>query len=97
MAKRTNGGATKPTTEAAKPRRAPARRSAGTKKDPATASAADMAAFEPVGSTEQPAEQPPSNEEIARLAYELYLERGGVNGSQLEDWCEAERRLRARG
>ena len=91
MAKRTNGGTTKPTAEEAKARRAPARRSAGTKKNAAAASAADMAA------SEQPVGQAPSNEDVARLAYELYLERGGVNGNQFEDWYEAERRLRARG
>ncbi len=94
MAKRTNGGTTKQTAGEAKARRAPVRRSAGAKKDPATASAADMAAGELIGSIEQPVVQAPSNEDIARLAYELYLERGGVNGSQVEDWYEAERRLK---
>ena len=89
MAKRTNDGTTKQAAGEAKARRAPVRRRTATKKDAASASAADMAAGGPVGST-------PSNEEIARLAYELYLERGGRNGSQLEDWYEAERRLKGR-
>ena len=31
--------------------------------------------------------------EIARLAYELYEARGRTNGSHLDDWFEAERRL----
>jgi len=34
--------------------------------------------------------------EISRRAYQLYQARGGVNGSPLEDWLEAERQLAAR-
>lgn len=30
-------------------------------------------------------------EEIARVAYELYLKRGCVHGHDLDDWLEAER------
>ena len=92
MAKRTNGDTTKPAAGESKARRAPTRQRAVTKKGAATASAADMAAG---GSTGQPGGSAPSNEEIARLAYELYLERGGVNGNPADDWYEAERRLRA--
>lgn len=40
--------------------------------------------------TEQAA---PSPGEIARRAYELYIERGGNHGRDLEDWLEAERQL----
>jgi hypothetical protein len=36
-----------------------------------------------------------SEEEIAILAYEFYLERGGQNGSQADDWLRAEKTLRA--
>ena len=36
----------------------------------------------------------PSHEEIARRAYELYLERGSVEGHQEEDWLIAEAELR---
>jgi len=35
----------------------------------------------------------PSREEIARRAYELYLARGGADGSEQEDWLQAEREL----
>ena len=35
----------------------------------------------------------PSREEIAQRAYELYLVRGGGDGSELEDWLRAEREL----
>jgi hypothetical protein len=91
MAKRTNDGTTRQTTGNAVARRAPTRRRTATSAEAATALAADMAGR---GSIAQTAGAAPSNEEIARLAYTLYLERGGVNGSHLEDWLEAERRLR---
>lgn len=34
------------------------------------------------------------DEAIADLAHRLYLERGGTHGHDVEDWLEAERRLR---
>jgi hypothetical protein len=30
---------------------------------------------------------------VARRAYELFLERGGVHGHDLDDWLAAERQL----
>jgi hypothetical protein len=35
----------------------------------------------------------PSNEQIEARAYELYLERGGENGHDVEDWLSAEKEL----
>lgn len=35
-------------------------------------------------------------EEIARLAYELWMQRGCPLGSPEEDWCRAEEQLRHR-
>ena len=35
----------------------------------------------------------PSGEEIARRAHELYLQRGGEHGKDVEDWLRAEREL----
>jgi Protein of unknown function (DUF2934) len=35
----------------------------------------------------------PSREKIAQRAYELYLARGGADGSEHEDWLRAERDL----
>jgi len=35
----------------------------------------------------------PTREAIALRAYELYLERGGAPGHELEDWTRAEREL----
>jgi hypothetical protein len=39
---------------------------------------------------------PPSSEEIAQEAYAIYLHHGGSDGRDVEDWLEAERRLRNR-
>ncbi|MDR4470867.1 MAG: DUF2934 domain-containing protein [Nitrospira sp.] len=30
---------------------------------------------------------------IARRAYELYLERGGVSGNEIDDWLQAEHEI----
>ena len=35
-----------------------------------------------------------SGEEIARRAHELYLQRGGEHGKDVEDWVRAEKELR---
>jgi len=35
----------------------------------------------------------PTHEEIRRRAYEIYLERGGLPGDELDDWLRAEREL----
>lgn len=35
----------------------------------------------------------PSVEEIARRAHELYLQRGGEHGKDVEDWVRAEKEL----
>ena len=39
------------------------------------------------------ANQEPSHEEIRRRAYEIYLERNGLPGNELDDWHRAEREL----
>ena len=36
-----------------------------------------------------------SHAEISALAYRFYLERGGQNGSQADDWFRAEEALRS--
>lgn len=35
----------------------------------------------------------PSNEDIAKRAYELYLQRGSESGYEIEDWLQAEAEL----
>jgi hypothetical protein len=37
----------------------------------------------------------PSREEIERRAFEIYLQRGGVDGSDVADWILAEEELKA--
>ena len=37
----------------------------------------------------------PLEEQIRRRAYELYVERGGDSGSEVEDWLRAEDEIRA--
>ncbi len=51
----------------------------------------------PVHHTHSVAEAPKvvSEEDIAILAYTFYLERGGQNGSQADDWLRAEQTLRS--
>jgi hypothetical protein len=39
----------------------------------------------------------PTREEIARLAYKLYLQSGSQEGRDLENWTQAEQLLRQRG
>ena len=41
----------------------------------------------------KPVAAPPSTEEIAKRAYELYLQRGSLSGYELEDWLQAEAEL----
>jgi hypothetical protein len=39
------------------------------------------------------ASRTPSHEEIRLRAYEIYLERGGLPGNELDDWLQAEGEL----
>lgn len=52
-----------------------------------------VAAAEPL--VTQPLPVAPSNEQIARLAYSYWEERGYQGGSPEEDWLRAERELKA--
>ncbi|HEV7511784.1 MAG TPA: DUF2934 domain-containing protein [Candidatus Acidoferrum sp.] len=36
----------------------------------------------------------PTSEEIQSRAYQIYMERGGADGNDLEDWLQAEQELR---
>jgi hypothetical protein len=38
----------------------------------------------------------PSNEQIEARAYEIFLERGGEHGHDVEDWLSAEKELTQR-
>lgn len=35
----------------------------------------------------------PDRDRVAQRAYELYLQRGGVDGQDMDDWLAAEREL----
>jgi hypothetical protein len=35
----------------------------------------------------------PNHDEIGRRAYEIYVERGGLPGHELENWLQAEREI----
>lgn len=85
MAKSRTEGTIKKADGEARVRRAPARRRTATKAAPAEMAGAAVSSANGGG---------PTHEEIARVAYEIYLERGAKDGSHLEDWQEAERRLR---
>jgi hypothetical protein len=38
----------------------------------------------------------PTYDEIAEAAYQRYLQRGGADGRDFDDWLEAERELKSR-
>jgi len=42
---------------------------------------------------ETSANHAPTHDEIRRRAYEIYLERDGLPGDELDDWLRAEREL----
>lgn len=74
--------AKKTTTDAVSvPRR---RSNSGTRRTPAAAKEAPTATREP------------TFEEIAEAAYHRYLKRGGTEGTDFDDWLEAERDLKSR-
>jgi hypothetical protein len=50
----------------------------------------------PVASATEAAKLPPSHEEIAMRSYELYLQRGAVDGYHEQDWLQAEAELLSR-
>jgi DUF2934 family protein len=43
---------------------------------------------------EQSTKNAPTPEEIRKRAFEIHIERGGINGCDLDDWLKAERELR---
>ena len=69
------------------------RRSQRTANAGAIVSAADLSA----GLAPSPSSvYAPSYDEIAEVAYQRYLSRGGEHGQDWNDWLEAERELRSR-
>ena len=54
-----------------------------------------MESFSPATQKPRMATHPPTQEEIALRAYHIYLQRGGAQGNEFEDWMQAERELLA--
>ena len=50
----------------------------------------------PIDPQPTPQAATPSAEDVSRRAYELFLERGGTHGADIEDWLRAERELGGR-
>lgn len=48
------------------------------------------------GNEPPPTAETPSHDQIAERAYSRYLSRAGAEGSDVEDWLEAERELKHR-
>jgi hypothetical protein len=46
--------------------------------------------------TKQAPQQEPTEEEIRQRAYKIYMARGSAPGHEVEDWLEAERKLRSK-
>jgi hypothetical protein len=106
----TTKGTTKNTAGETKARRAPGRRKTDkTAAEAPIAMASDSAVPEPLPVAEaatvsagsrkvrRPIDTAGLNpEDVRRRAYELYVNRGYSNGSDIEDWLEAERQLRSR-
>ncbi len=49
--------------------------------------------FSPAASRPQTAEDSPTHEEIELRAYQIFIERGGEPGHDVEDWLQAESEL----
>ena len=46
--------------------------------------------------TPAPPDADPTDDDIRHRAYQRYLERGGRNGSEVDDWLSAEQELKKR-
>ena len=44
--------------------------------------------------TPKPITRTPTEEQIRERAHQIYLSRGGVGGSEVDDWLQAEAELR---
>jgi hypothetical protein len=85
---------TKSASSEVRARRAPARRRTDKQVTEPIDLAADMS--QPAAIAHQPgAAFEPTFEAIQTRAFELYCQRGGSHGGDVDDWQEAERQLRA--
>jgi hypothetical protein len=74
------------------------RRRASTPPVPTTATDAPSSPQVPqptdTGGSDNPVAGSPTYDEIAQAAYQRYLDRGGVDGADMDDWIAAERALK---
>lgn len=83
-----------PNNTSARPRsRGPARAASASQRSTPVDAAADMSTSSAATSATAPN---PSYDEIAEAAYHRYLQRGGSDGQDFDDWLEAERELKSR-
>ena len=73
-------GPARPNNDAAKPNTV----DAGADRSSSTAAASSIGVYDP------------TYDEIAEAAYQRYLQRGGGDGRDFDDWLEAERELKSR-
>ena len=58
--------------------------------------AADASSTPPGAKAAAQRKQQPSADEIARRAYDIFLARGAIHGSDFDDWLQAEQELMQR-
>ena len=81
------------------PRRATPRRTTKRAPDATPVDVASVTEAEPIhtaadmGNVSAESHYQPTFDDIAQKAYERYLERGGTDGRDFDDWIEAEREL----
>lgn len=106
------GNSSKPAADQTKARRAPRRRTPKPADETAIEAAVEQPTFgaarvDPVESAsvgretamtmvETTGSVVPSEDEVRRRAYEIYIRHGRTNGRDLEDWLEAEKELKER-
>jgi Protein of unknown function (DUF2934) len=71
-----------------------AKKAKATAKPRTSAAPAKKTTTKKVAVGKPPAAKTPSREEIAQLAHRHFVERGGKNGADQQDWLRAERELK---
>ena len=84
-----------PRTNSSQPTTTRTRRAARPTPESTIDAAADMSSLS-AGESSDDTPNSPTYHEIAEAAYLLYLQRGGADGRDFDDWLEAERELKAR-
>jgi hypothetical protein len=92
-----NADGTAPAPRRATPRRTTKRAPDSTPADVASVTAVErISAAADMGGVSAESHYQPTYDDIAQKAYERYLERGGGDGRDFDDWIEAERELARR-